>query len=62
MTGAQGDPRKWTLPGWRIEQKYTDQTLVGNWYEQRKAVCTFLYHKFCLCIITIFFECYMFVL
>ncbi|XP_018408158.1 PREDICTED: uncharacterized protein C1orf158 homolog [Nanorana parkeri] len=27
---------KWCLPGWRIEQKYSNQVLIGNWEEERK--------------------------
>merc|ERR1712066_884124 len=33
--GAQGDPLKWNLPGWRIEQQYSKNTLIGNWCEER---------------------------
>jgi len=33
--GAQSDPNKWNLPGWRIEQRYQNGTLVGNWKEDR---------------------------
>lgn len=33
--GAQGDPLKWQLPGWRIEQRFSKQTLIGNWCEER---------------------------
>lgn len=32
---AQGDPRKWHMPGWRIEQKYSPGVLIGNWGEDR---------------------------
>ncbi|KAJ8320010.1 hypothetical protein KUTeg_002475 [Tegillarca granosa] len=32
---AQGDPGKWNLPGWRIEQKYSPGVLIGNWSEER---------------------------
>ncbi|KAK3088568.1 hypothetical protein FSP39_020719 [Pinctada imbricata] len=32
---AQGDPMKWHLPGWRIEQKYAPGVLIGNWSEER---------------------------
>jgi len=41
MAGAQSDPEKWNLPGWRIEQRYSNKTLIGNWCEERKLV---LYH------------------
>jgi len=34
--GAQADPNKWNLPGWKIEQKYKNQTLIGNWSEERQ--------------------------
>lgn len=36
--GAQGDPRKWEMPGWRIEQDYSKKTLIGNWCEERNTV------------------------
>ncbi|XP_076124823.1 cilia- and flagella-associated protein 107 [Alosa pseudoharengus] len=26
---------KWTKPGWRIEQKYANKVLIGNWVEER---------------------------
>ncbi|KAI8500359.1 PREDICTED: uncharacterized protein C1orf158 homolog [Branchiostoma belcheri] len=32
---AQGDPRKWNMPGWRIEQRYANRVLIGNWSEER---------------------------
>ncbi|KAL3862740.1 hypothetical protein ACJMK2_008693 [Sinanodonta woodiana] len=32
---AQGDPRKWHMPGWRIEQKFGQGVLIGNWSEDR---------------------------
>lgn len=35
MAGAQGDSRKWHLPGWRIEQRYAPGVLIGNWSEER---------------------------
>lgn len=36
--GAQGDPRKWEMPGWRIEQNYSKSTLIGNWCEERGKI------------------------
>ncbi|XP_078491809.1 cilia- and flagella-associated protein 107 [Ciona intestinalis] len=36
MAGAQGDPQKWGMPGWRIEQRYSNKTLIGNWCEETK--------------------------
>jgi hypothetical protein len=33
--GAQGDPLKWEMPGWRIEQTFSKNTLIGNWCEER---------------------------
>ena len=35
---AQGDPKKWNMPGWRIEQKYSTKVLIGNWEEERLKV------------------------
>lgn len=35
--GAQGDPLKWELPGWRIEQRFSKKTLIGNWCEERNT-------------------------
>ncbi|XP_033108747.1 uncharacterized protein C1orf158 homolog [Anneissia japonica] len=32
---AQSDPRKWHMPGWRIEQRYGNKVLIGNWSEER---------------------------
>ncbi|XP_063408491.1 cilia- and flagella-associated protein 107-like [Mytilus trossulus] len=32
---AQGDPMKWGMPGWRIEQKFAPGVLIGNWGEDR---------------------------
>ncbi|XP_072174811.1 cilia- and flagella-associated protein 107-like [Diadema setosum] len=32
---AHGDPQKWSLPGWRIEQRYAGGVLIGNWSEER---------------------------
>jgi len=32
------DPLKWNLPGWRIEQRFDNKVLIGNWYEERKQV------------------------
>lgn len=29
---------KWNLPGWRIEQKYDTDVLIGNWNEARRVV------------------------
>ena len=31
---------KWNLPGWRIEQKYNTDVLIGNWNEERRVVGT----------------------
>ncbi|XP_061189581.1 cilia- and flagella-associated protein 107-like [Saccostrea echinata] len=32
---AQGDPMKWHMPGWRIEQRFSPGVLIGNWGEER---------------------------
>ncbi|ELU12240.1 hypothetical protein CAPTEDRAFT_19088 [Capitella teleta] len=32
---SHGDPLKWHMPGWRIEQKYAPGVLIGNWSEGR---------------------------
>lgn len=29
---------KWSQPGWRIEQKYGNKVLIGNWVEQKLQV------------------------
>ena len=42
---AQADPMKWSLPGWRIEQKYANGVLIGNWNEARKTVSTHIFKK-----------------
>ena len=31
---------KWNLQGWRIEQKYNTDVLIGNWNEERRVVGT----------------------
>ncbi|XP_075952833.1 cilia- and flagella-associated protein 107 [Anarhichas minor] len=33
QTGTAKD--KWAQPGWRIEQKYSNKVLLGNWAEER---------------------------
>lgn len=38
---------KWTQPGWRIEQKYANKVLIGNWMEDRLQVGT-LSATYCL--------------
>jgi hypothetical protein len=35
---AQGDPAKWQMPGWRIEQRFANGVLIGNWNEERLKV------------------------
>ncbi|XP_031554459.1 uncharacterized protein C1orf158 homolog [Actinia tenebrosa] len=30
------DDIKWGLPGWRIEQRYKNDVLIGNWNEERR--------------------------
>ena len=35
---AQGDPAKWQMPGWRIEQRFANGVLIGNWGEERLQV------------------------
>ena len=29
---------KWKLPGWRIESRYNNNVLLGNWDEERRKV------------------------
>jgi hypothetical protein len=29
---------KWKLPGWRIESRYNNNVLIGNWGEERRKV------------------------
>lgn len=36
QTGTVQD--KWAQTGWRIEQKYANKVLVGNWAEERLQV------------------------
>lgn len=31
---------KWSLPGWRIESRYNNNVLIGNWSEERRNVST----------------------
>lgn len=39
QTGTGKD--KWSQPGWRIEQKYANKVLIGNWAEERLQVSSF---------------------
>jgi hypothetical protein len=32
------DDIKWGLPGWRIEQRFKNDVLIGNWNEERRKV------------------------
>jgi len=32
---SHDDPNKWSLPGWRIEQRFSQGVLIGNWGEER---------------------------
>jgi len=34
--GTHDDPKKWGLPGWRVERDFRNQVLLGNWYEERR--------------------------
>ncbi|XP_053311321.1 cilia- and flagella-associated protein 107-like [Spea bombifrons] len=36
MSEIPDTEKKWSLPGWKIEQKYSNKVLVGNWLEERK--------------------------
>ena len=33
------DFSKFGVPSWRIEQRFNTGVLIGNWSEERKAVC-----------------------
>ncbi|XP_076863821.1 cilia- and flagella-associated protein 107 isoform X2 [Brachyhypopomus gauderio] len=35
MQGKDVAYNKWSQPGWRIEQTYSNKVLVGNWAEER---------------------------
>lgn len=39
QTGTRED--KWNQPGWRIEQRYSNKVLIGNWAEERLPVSSF---------------------
>ncbi|KAM4651795.1 cilia- and flagella-associated protein 107 [Discoglossus pictus] len=43
MSDQYNNMNKWSLPGWRIEQKYSNNVLIGNWVEERKQ-----FRKSCL--------------
>lgn len=32
------DDVKWGQPGWKIEQRYKTDVLIGNWNEERRKV------------------------
>lgn len=34
---SHGDPAKWYMPGWRIEQRYSPGVLLGNWGEDQHS-------------------------
>eukprot|EP00794_Sanderia_malayensis_P014942 gene14942-16483_t len=34
------EPNKWSLPGWRIEQRYNNNVLIGNWNEENRRFQT----------------------
>ncbi|XP_044139142.1 uncharacterized protein C1orf158 homolog [Bufo gargarizans] len=36
MAAYSDSAKKWSLPGWRIEQRYSNKVLIGNWVEERK--------------------------
>lgn len=40
QTGTGDD--KWNQPGWRIEQRYANKVLIGNWAEERLQVRSFI--------------------
>ena len=44
--GTHGDPHKWHMPGWRIEQKYSPGVLIGNWGEEQHQVTYFTLNSF----------------
>lgn len=39
QTGTGDD--KWNQPGWRIEHRYGNKVLIGNWAEERRQVRSF---------------------
>ncbi|KAM3922930.1 cilia- and flagella-associated protein 107 [Leptodactylus fuscus] len=36
MAAYSDSAKKWSAPGWRIEQRYSNKVLIGNWVEERK--------------------------
>jgi len=34
---STADTAKWQLPGWRIEQRYSNKCLIGNWEEDKRG-------------------------
>ena len=46
--GSHGDPHKWAMPGWRIEQRYSPGVLIGNWGEEKHQVCLYMVCGICL--------------
>ncbi|XP_055726000.1 cilia- and flagella-associated protein 107-like, partial [Salvelinus fontinalis] len=41
-----GQTEKWTQPGWRIEQRYANKVLIGNWVEEKLQVGFIIYYIF----------------
>ena len=39
------DFSKFGVPSWRIEQRFNTGVLIGNWSEERQAVCMFTFQK-----------------
>jgi len=37
MGVSTADTAKWQLPGWRIEQRYSNKCLIGNWEEDKRG-------------------------
>lgn len=41
MQKMENSHDKWSQPGWRIEQKYSNKVLIGNWVEEKLQVGIF---------------------
>lgn len=34
LPGIGADAAKWSMPGWKVERKFSDRVLIHNWYEE----------------------------
>lgn len=47
MQKMENSHDKWSQPGWRVEQKYSNKVLIGNWAEEKLQVGIFFITLLC---------------